>query len=310
MPVRRSSYRASRSRRSPRFKIRRTRRSTKRYAVRRPRSARRVTRKALLNVTSTKKRRDMLTVSATAPGGAYSIAPLVITPTPTTPFPGAYNSSTSIIPWIATAQDLTFSPFQVVEKQRSATTCYMRGLKETMRLETNSDCEWVWRRVSFCYRGPALTAISSPAYSDSNVGTSRLVTNYSNSASTSTPAYLFIQAMSALLFKGVFQQNWFDLMTAPIDTRRVDLKSDRTRYLRSGNGRAVRRQFHTWQPMNKNIIYDDEEAGTGENSSPFSVGDKRGMGDYYVIDFIRPVAGTGSDQLQVEADSTLYWHEK
>lgn len=63
--------------------------------------------------------------------------------------------------------------------------------------------------------------------------------------------------------------------------------------------------------MRHNLVYDDDEAGSGESTSVYSVDNKQGMGDYFVVDIIQAgIGGTSSDLLSINATSTLYWHEK
>lgn len=130
-----------------------------------------------------------------------------------------------------------------------------------------------------------------------------------NSNVNNTPATVLAQ--QNLLFKGAYNTDWNDIILAPVDTTRVDLKYDKTWTICSGNTSGAIKERKLWHPMNKNLVYNDDENGEGEDTSYFSVGDKRGMGDYYVLDVFQ--AGTGasaSDLLNVFSNSTLYWHEK
>jgi len=96
-----------------------------------------------------------------------------------------------------------------------------------------------------------------------------------------------------------------------VDTRRVDLKFDKVYRISSGNANGVFRERKLWHPMNKNLVYDDDESGAGENGGTFSVNDKRGMGDYFIVDIFQPGTGaTATDYLQVTSATSLYWHEK
>lgn len=63
--------------------------------------------------------------------------------------------------------------------------------------------------------------------------------------------------------------------------------------------------------MNKNLVYNDDEAGTSESTGYYSVDSKAGMGDYYVLDLMSGGQGaTASDLLRLDLSSSLYWHEK
>lgn len=270
-----------------------------------------MSRRSILNITSCKKKRA--SVSYYNPGTASTNAPgpLTIPSNPSNSFNTA-NQTTSVIPWIPTAQDLTVAgPLPVREHQRSATTCYMRGLKETISLVPNTAIEWQWRRICFTARRANLTAANPPYGSSPSAGYVRLLDNYGNSgSSSSTGRNLYVRNIVEVLFKGELSLNWDDFFLAQTDTRRCDIKYDKTRYLRSGNAQAVSYNYKMWHPMNKNLVYDDEEYGADVTSSAFSVQDKRGMGDYFVIDFFRPVNGTATDTLTIRSNAMLYWHEK
>lgn len=117
--------------------------------------------------------------------------------------------------------------------------------------------------------------------------------------------------VDAIIFKGAKGVDWNDIIVAPVDTRRITLKYDKTRILRSSNANGTVREAKMWHPMNSNLVYDDDESGDLEASSYSSVESKAGMGDYYVLDLISAGTGGGtSDALLIQGNSTLYWHEK
>lgn len=117
--------------------------------------------------------------------------------------------------------------------------------------------------------------------------------------------------MNAILFKGSQGVDWLDPILAPVDTSRVDLKYDKTQRLCSGNQSGMFKEVKLWHPMNKNLTYQDDESGEVMTTSVFSVDDKRGMGDYMVLDLFSSLLGTStSDILSVTYQASLYWHEK
>lgn len=204
----------------------------------------------------------------------------------------------------------------VNQAERTAQVCYMRGLSENIRIQTSSGIPWFHRRICFTSRGgSAFNSVNSsdtaPVQAsgnsvDTSNGMERL---WFNSNVNNTPATVLAQ--QNLLFKGSYNVDWNDNILAPIDTTRVDLKFDKTWCVRSGNASGTIKERKLWHPMNKNLVYNDDENGEGEATSYFSVGDKRGMGDYYVLDIFQAGAGgTSSDLLNVFSNSTLYWHEK
>lgn len=219
--------------------------------------------------------------------------------------------------WCATARDLTIQsgPIGAVAQQatRTATTCYMRGLSEHLRFQTNSPAPWFWRRICFTsrlsFQGPITGDTPTNPYSpflENTNGFTRLWLNQNINAMGNTTA-----ALNALVFRGTRNRDWRDLMSAQVDTSRIDLKYDKTRVFRSGNQSGIVKEHKIWHPMNKNIVYDDDEVADVMDTSYFSVQDKRGMGNYFVLDIIQPgESSSASDLLLIDTTSTLYWHEK
>lgn len=224
--------------------------------------------------------------------------------------------------WCATAMDLTLgnggSPSVVNEANRTLTTCYMRGLKENIRIQTSSGLPWFHRRVCFKYKGGPqpfdlkqtadTPSVLYQSYQDTSNGIERLLFNQFVNAQPNT-----ISAQQAVIFRGSQGKDWDDPVLAPIDTTRVDLCYDKTRTYKSGNTAGTLKELKLWHPMNKNLTYDDDEDGDIELSggSYFSTQDKRGMGNYYILDIISPGAGaSASDLLIMKCNSQLFWHEK
>lgn len=219
--------------------------------------------------------------------------------------------------WNATARDLTIASGAIgavgQEAVRTATTCYMRGLSEHLRFQTNSPAPWFWRRICFTFQVQLGTKDSGDTptntytdYLENSNGMARLWLNQNINNQGNTTNML-----TTIIFKGAKGRDWTDLITAPVDNRRVNLKYDKTRIFRSGNNSGIVREHKMWHGMNKNIVYDDDEVADVETTQPYSVNDKRGMGNYYVLDIIQPGEGSGtSDLLLIDTTSTLYWHEK
>lgn len=251
----------------------------------------------------------MLSISNTTASGAYRA-----------PAPGSLivpgNSNAACV-WAATARNLqrdgglnTITDLAA----RTSQTCYMRGLAETLRIQTNSAVPWLHRRICFTLRGDALINTytgDSPnltvPYNDlPGTGMRRL---WQNLSVVTVPGYY--TALTNILFRGTADKDWTDVFTAPIDTSRITLKFDKTRTYSSGNQAGFVKRIKMWHPMNKNLVYDDDENGETNSTNYRSVEGKAGMGDYYVVDFFAAGgARDAGDLLQVNTDSTLYWHEK
>lgn len=220
--------------------------------------------------------------------------------------------------WVATAMDLTDGTGvigRVAETAvRTSTSCYMVGLSEHIRIQTSTGLPWFWRRICFTYKTDAFLITQSsdtptnpyPPSLDTSGGMQRVFFNqYTNNMQAT------IDAQDAIIFKGAKNVDWTDTIIAPLDTARITVKFDKTTVLRSGNAFGTVKESKIFHPMRKNLVYGDDEAGDIENGAYYSVGSKAGMGDFYVMDIFSPgSAGSSTDTLLLQANSTLYWHEK
>jgi len=241
---------------------------------------------------------------------------------PVTPGPGPYvvngSNGNQVSVFNCTAMDLSANgSTNTVAQQaaRTSSTCYMRGFSESIRLQTSTPLTWFWRRTVFRSRFGNLdqysatdtpTNTTGPSYTETSNGMQRLYMNLTVNASNQT-----ITNIQGLVFKGQVGTDWVDPHTAPIDTTRVDLVSDKRVIIRSGNQSGTVREFKFWHPYNGNLVYDDDESGAAEADSYRSVSDNRGKGNMYILDMFQPAFGsTSSDLLAVTSTATLYWHEK
>lgn len=270
--------------------------------------------KAILNLTSTKKRNTMLQYANTSTSGGGSVTigpgPYLVT--------GALGGWSIFSPTAMNLSEQSGANNSVVNvAERNSTTCFMRGFSENLRIQTSTGVPWFWRRITFCSKSgvfgvfasndtPTQTNTGETSYIDTTNGMERLWFNLNTNASSNT-----ITGMQAIIFKGQYAKDWVDPLTAPLDTARIDVKSDTTKCIRSGNASGTVMEKKFWYPMNKNLVYDDDESGEGEVSNYTSVVDKKGMGDYFVLDIFTVGTGGGSaDQLQVTGTASMYWHEK
>lgn len=226
------------------------------------------------------------------------------------------TASPTVLPiiWCATARDSSANGVDGVVSDaatRTSQTCYMRGLSEKVEIQVSDGMPWQWRRICFTYRNltaiiPNITTAGNAFYSYLNVG---------NLGYTRVVNFLHhpdqVAIFESILFRGVKGRDWSFAHSAKVDTARVDLKYDKTITIASGNEDGVIRKYSRWHPMNKNLVYADDEAGGAMVEAYHSVSDKRGMGDYYVVDYFIPRVGAATtNQLAVNIHSSLYWHEK
>lgn len=198
---------------------------------------------------------------------------------------------------------------------RTSTTCFMRGFNETLKIQTSSSIPWFHRRVCFTTKAETFRNYSPSDTPLNTVGmyhqstTRGYVRTWMNQTVNNTTNSLNL--WYGIIFRGSEGVDWDNVSTAPLDSRRIDVKYDKLSTIKSNNerGTVVSRKY--WHGMNKNLVYDDDEIADVTAGDSWSVDDKRGMGDYYVLDFF--VAGTGSlsgDLLKIDSTATLYWHEK
>jgi len=268
----------------------------------------RPTKRQILNLTSRKKRDVMLQTSNTNSNGSV-IAPIVTAAV-------VNGANGGWFYWSPTARDLDTVAGQPntvsQEASRTATTCFARGLSERLDIQTSSSVPWKWRRICFWTKSREFLASAPGAtftyngWLETSAGVSRA---FINSFLNNNNSQQGVQ--SSILFAGTEGQDWTDIMVAKVDTRRVDLVSDKTTIINSGNDSGVFRKHHRWYPMNKTVVYDDDQIGDEETTSAFSVTDKRGAGNFIILDIMRVHAsGTASDLLRIDAETTYYWHEK
>lgn len=271
-----------------------------------------MSKRRILNITAEKKRDTMLcytnsTADSQSGDTTYSGTAAAVV----TGGQDATNAATFL--WCATARDNTISNSndkgtKYDSSTRTSTTPYMVGLKEAIEIQVSTGMPWQWRRICFTFKGPlGLTYDQGTSIAtETSSGWMRVVNQISGVVGGGEQYILFEK-----LFKGQNTQDWNDVMTAKVDNTRVTLKYDKTITLASGNEDGFIRKYNRWHPMNKTLVYDDDELGGGKNSRTLSTEGRAGMGDYYVVDMFRARTGSStSDLLSLRPQATLYWHEK
>lgn len=269
-----------------------------------------MTKRRILNTTSRKKLDNMLSFSNTNGAGASQAVA-----TGSLYVSGSTGYAMSV--FCPTARSLTTSGTANLLQDpadRTLSTCYMRGYKENLRIQTSSPLPWLWRRICFTTKGPtfqgvygdgAPTQLYQP-YSDTTVGMARKWFNLQVNNTPNTVAYF-----NAVIFKGNVNFDWNDVITAKVDTSRITVMSDVTRKITSSNNAGHFSERKLWYPMNKNLVYDDDEVGGKAQPAYFSTDARGGMGDYYVVDYVAPgIGGSASDVINLNCTASLYWHER
>nr|UBJ26236.1 capsid protein [Giant panda feces-associated gemycircularvirus] len=298
----RASYRSTRPyRRRTRGRVTRLRR---RRVARPRRTVRRMGRKSILNLTSRKKQDNMLSwvAQTPSPNAAGSIKADTIN--------GAIGATYI---WRCTQRDRlpNSGPDTNASALRTSDICFMRGLKETLMINSNSGKTWFWRRICFTCKGSPFGPTFTADYA-AETTTEGWVRYVSNLRPPSQPDNWgpSRNAMTSVLFRGARGIDWLDPHNAKVDQQRIKVVYDKSRILRSGNAEGTMHRVKQWLPMNKNLIYDNDESAEGETTGNQSVVGPAGMGDYYVCDFIDCALGTSTDTLSFLPQATLYWHER
>ena len=224
--------------------------------------------------------------------------------------PATLNGNSSYIsPWICTARPAVLNGNKgdaINAAMRTKTTCYMRGLRETINIRTNTGMPWIWRRLVFTMKGDDLFAFSGNNFTWWRATAENGVVRNLVNAYAHTPA---VNGILDLVFDGTQNTDWTSVFNAKADTKRISVMYDKTITINAGNSNGIIRNTKRWHGMNKNLEYEDEEYGNVEVTSPFSTVSNRGMGDCYVIDFINGTGGV-NDNMEFSVESKIYWHEK
>jgi len=252
-----------------------------------------MSKRRIINITSRKKQDNMIPTRAAydgtnaANGGAT--------------FSGASRQTIIFTP--STRDKQSADP--TASSTRETDRIFVRGFKENITLTSNSPASWRWRRVVFAAKGlinqfaPGVTSASGAQ------GYVRLIPDFGTVAAT-TPRNL----LESYLFRGAAGTDWQTVFTAKIDTQRVTLLSDKSRTLNSGNSNGRFFKHRQWYPINKTLLYNNDENGEIENGTDYSVLSKPGIGDIFIVDFFECASGNAADQLYFEPECTFYWHEK
>lgn len=257
-----------------------------------------MTRRRILNITSEKKQDNRLTFSN------------VDTPAvaPTLKNVSLVGGTTYIIPYIPTAMDRSVgsavSP--IIPGYRGTSKIFARGYRERISFGTNTPAQWSLRRVCFRMRGNAIvnsTSAISPLWHEASPNGFTRSATQANGTGLGT-------AITNEIFKGEAGVDWTNFFTAPLDTNRVTVEYDKQFHFRSTSDSPHVRHFKLWHPMNKNLVYRDDENGETINTSVLSTSGSQGMGDYYIVDFWVCATPTTDNNCAINYEGTMYWHER
>lgn len=189
--------------------------------------------------------------------------------------------------------------------------CFFKGVAEDMNFLTNSDASWTHRRIVFLDRGETVRDAMPPntaVVAIGSVGYVRPLWAVLNVAGATEPGATAWADISDVLFDGQRNVDWSTYLTAKTDPQRVKTLYDRTTTIRSGNDRGLWKVKRFWHPVNRTIIYDDDEEAGNIVSRPWSSG-MGSCGDVIVVDMFGCPDGTTDDELSIGTQARVYWHE-
>nr|QJB18719.1 MAG: capsid protein [Genomoviridae sp.] len=289
------------TRRPARRPARRTRTRYRRTTTRRTRTRRPImTTRRVNEISSTKKRDNMLTwsnvaVPRTPPPNVTGVAA-------TLQGGGAYYN----LLWCPTAREKlinTNTPVSVDDESTRATTVtFVKGLRERLSIQTNSSVPWTWRRIVFTMKGAGAFFGSQPLNLLTSNGYARLIIEVTGTSLTT---------LQDLVFDGRTGLDWRDPLDAKVDNSVISVKSDRTMVITPQTSSGAIKNFTRYYPIEKNLVYFEDEFGGNTTDGQYSVLGKQGMGDMLIYDIFAPRGGASfSDQMTLDIQSTYYWHEK
>lgn len=216
------------------------------------------------------------------------------------------SGQTYMIPYVPTAMDKTNAPGISLPHYRESDEVFMRGYRERISIACNSGVQWRWRRICFRSKGSDYTSqatATTPLWLESSPN--GWVRTATNALGTNLGT-----AILSNLFKGAINVDWDNYFTAKVDTNRCTIDFDKTMYFRNGNTLGHFHEKRFWHSMNKNFYYRADELGDTEAIGLTHSSGLRGMGDYYIVDFISGLSDDTDNSAVVTYSGTLYWHEK
>lgn len=195
---------------------------------------------------------------------------------------------------------------------RTKSATYARGYKEVTTYRVTGGIPWRHRRIVFTMKGlPALLlSATAPLVGNFTPDFYYLTTSLGIVRQTNVLDNSKVQTLTNLIFRGAQAADWFSPFNAKTDTTRISVVSDKTVHFNPGNSNGQVKLMKRWIPLNKRLVYGDDEQNASLNTTPFSTQGKQGMGDVFIVDFYQSTATDSAQGLSVNHEGTYYWHEK
>lgn len=195
---------------------------------------------------------------------------------------------------------------------RNQQRTFARGYKETTTVRIKSSVPFRWRRLVFSLKGlDRILQAALPSVWNSNYVQLLTSQGYARQTAILDPA--IISQVNAVIFRGAESRDWFSTFNAKVDTTRIKIHSDKTRTFNPGNQSGMVRTIKNWYPLNKTLLYGDDEFGLDETTSGFASPGPQGMGDMFVYDIYQSAFGLTdptNDIMSINHEGTYYWHER
>lgn len=252
-----------------------------------------MTAKAILNLTSVKKRDTMIQGQVAGNGDVT-----------TQPYFRIDMGANGYVAWCQNASYRERGN-SLAAPVRNLRDIFLKGFSETVRFDTNSGNPVIVRRL----------VVSMPTRIDLTGGVS-MPNNQPTRVVKDGVHYIGIGNgplninLYETLFAGKQNTDWSDVITAKPDNRRMKVHQDKTLFIKSGNAAEAVRQYKFWDRINKKVQYDDEEQGNDVYTSGFTTTSTQGhqQNVYVVYIFFNP--SNVALSADIYQQRTMYWHER
>lgn len=255
-----------------------------------------MSRKAILNMTSVKKR-DTMRI-ATINSGSATAAPMRGVSL------GIANEQFYAGIWCPTWR--LFDSTDSTPASRQSRTVYWKGFAERYRIETQTNYPIEMRRIVYSTPDRIQLIAGAPAQASPPFFVEQTSNRYWR---TTGDGQMNIDYLDDI-FAGVRGVDWLNPMNAKTDTRRVKIISDKKYKIASGNDRVMMKELKFYDALEKNMTYDDDENGGLITTTGFSEVSRAGaLQNVYVVNLFYATANIASS-FSLDIDSTVYWHER
>jgi len=276
------------------------------------RKSKMTSRKRILNISSLKKRDNLLTAYRSVPNDAVTAPSFNIAAIGQNPTVFVFS------PTMRYGSQLTDKFEQT--NTRGSSDVFIRGFKERLRFVTSDGNPWVWRRICFSY----YDAEDDFQYFDTSDDTVKQYPPFNyNTTRGYERLWMRIGGVATTiqedairgklydhLFRGKKGFDWDNELTAPTDPQAVKIWYDKTTIIRSGNETSVMKFTPRWHGIGKRLIYSDRDAGGDQDASYKSETSRVSMGDYIIMDMFVSSPVDENVLLSIGSDATFYWHER